>query len=232
MYAASILWLSRTWKGAKLTFLICTGAFPFLYLISKLLMQNGYAELAGSLIYSFLPAALIPYSMGACLWHLREKLPKHGKPNVHLVLSGIFFVICGAIVSRWSVTASFIASLPILAYITWLLSNIKADKRRLDTFLGHMSYPTYLLHWVGNHAALAIGHLWGKGTELVVPNEQGLMQTTVMGFGLIVLVTLLISAVIAWCFESPIDARRHLWSSKLTELSLGQRGSRRPEKNV
>lgn len=234
MYVASMLWLSRTWKGAKLTLLICAGAFPFLYSISKSLVRNGYPELAGSLTYSFLPVALIPYALGACMWHLRDKFKKPERPHIHLVIASMGFLLCGSLLSRWSVTASFLAALPLLAYITWLLSLSKAKGAgvRIDAFLGHMAYPVYLLHWVGNHAALAMAVLWGASAGLVLPDEQGLLQTTAMGFALIVTATLLMSAVIAWCFESPIDARRHKWSSQLTAVLFRQGNSQQSERNI
>ncbi|AGS20634.1 acyltransferase family protein [Rhizobium etli] len=233
MYVASILWLSRTWKGAKLTFLVCAGAFPFLYLSSKFLAWNGYSALAGSLIYSSLPAALIPYALGACLWHIRGKLNAPQRPYTCLLPAIFGFLLCGLLLSHWSVTASFLAALPIMAYTTWLLSvtKVTSEGRRIDTFFGHMSYPVYLLHWVGNYNVLATAELLGNGRDIVVPDGQGLLQTTLMGFTVIVVVTLLMSAVIACCFEAPIDARRHKWSSRLTALLLGRRSSRPPEKN-
>lgn len=224
MYAASMLWLSRKWKGAKFTLLICVGAFPFLYLASKLLVRNGYPELAGSLTYSFLPVALIPYALGACIWHLRDKFKKPERPHTHLVIASMGFLLCGSLLSRWSVTASFLAALPLLGYITWLLSHTKAKGTgaRMDAFFGHMAYPVYLLHWVGNHVTLAMAVLWGASAGLVVPDGHGLFQTTVMGFALIVMVTLLMSAVVAWCFESPIDTRRRVWSSKFAAAIINK----------
>lgn len=218
MYAASALWLSRTWKGAKLTLLVCTGLFPLLYLASKWLVRNDYPDLAGSLIYSFLPAALIPYAYCACIWHLRERFKKPEKPVAHLVTAGVAFLICGSLVSRLSVTVSFFVALPLMGYITWLLSNMKMNGAhgRTDAFLGHMAYPVYLLHWVGNHVALGLGVALGVSITLFMPDGNGLLQTSVAGFTLTVIVTLLMSALVAWCFEAPIDARRRKWSSQLS----------------
>jgi peptidoglycan/LPS O-acetylase OafA/YrhL len=226
MYAASILWLSRTWKGAKLTLIICVAVFPFIYLTSKFLARTGYPEIGNSLIYSFLPVALIPYTLGACVWHLRNKIKKPERPRVHLAIASLGVLLCGTVLSRSSVTLSFLASLPMLAYITWLLSLNKGGPKRvgIDTFFGHMAYPVYLLHWVANHFVLAIAALWGSGTKLAVLDGQGLLQTTVTGFALIVAATLLMSALVAWFFESPIDSRRHKWSSQFTTFLLRPRG--------
>lgn len=148
------------------------------------------------------------------------------------MLASVGFLLCGSLLSRWSVTASFFVALPLLAYITWLLSLNKAKGAgvSLDVFFGHMAYPVYLLHWVGNHVALAMAVLCGTSAELVVPDKHGLLQTTVMGFALIVTVTLLISAVIAWCFESPIDARRRKWSSQMFATFFGQ-GKSQPKED-
>jgi len=231
MYAASVLWLSRTPKNAKFTLLVCTGAFPFFYLVGKWLVRNGYPDIAGSLTYSFLPVALIPYALGACIWHLKDRFKEPDKPAIHLVVATIGFLLCGSLLSRWSVTVSFFAALPLLGYITWLLSRMKIQRTGTDAFLGHMAYPVYLLHWVGNHIALSLGILWGASTKLAIQDTNGLLQTTVAGFGLIVIITLLMSAIVAWCFEAPIDARRRKWASQLSAKILGHDKSQRPDKN-
>lgn len=232
MYAVSVLWLSRTLKGARFTLLICAGVFPLFYVMSKWLVRNGYPELAGSLTYSFLPVTLIPYALGACIWHLRDKFKGPDRPVINLVFAGVGFLLCGSLISRWSVTVSFFAALPLLGYITWLLSRLKATGAgsRMDAFFGHMAYPVYLLHWIGNHVALALGALGGVSTVLAVKGENGLIQTTLAGFALIVIVTLLMSAVVAWCFEAPIDARRRNWSSRLSAAFFVQGKSQPQEK--
>lgn len=233
MYACSALWLSRRPRNAYSALLFCLGCFPVLYIISKLLMLNGYPELAGSIIYSFLPVALIPYTLGACIWYQRNSVKTPKNPATHLLIASFVVIFCGAVLSKLSVTASFFLSIPIVGYITLVLSKYKLSDRnsscmfvRFDKFFGHMAYPVYLVHWVGNHLVLSFGYLRGADSSLVVSNANGLYQTTVTGFLFIVVATLLISAVIAVCFEAPIEARRRRWSSFLSAKILRYRTRR------
>lgn len=210
MYVISAWWLSRSGAAARRTTIACLMLFPVLWLVSKWLLREGHAELAGSMTYSFLPAALLPYAAGAWLWHMRERIPRPRRLGTQLAMVAVGMALCGSVVGSLSVTLAFVLAIPLFAYATLLLSGLKAGDRvhAVDTFLGHMSYPVYLMHWVGNHVALALAAKAGFGASMTFMDAAGLMQTTVPGFIAVVVATLVIAALVAAALEAPIERHR------------------------
>lgn len=228
LYVISVWWLSRSTTTARRTTLACLMLFPLLWAASKWLLREGHAELAGSLTYSFVPAALLPYAAGAWLWHLRDRIELPSRIGPQLAIAAVGLAVCGAIVSRVSVTLAFLLSVPVFAYATLLLSRLSAGNgsRAVDTFFGHMSYPVYLMHWVGNYLALALAAMAGAGASMTVVDTGGLMQTTMVGFASVVLATLVIAGLVAALLEAPIERHRRSTARRWGELIARRLGPR------
>ncbi len=210
LYVISAWGMSRTWANSRRCVILCVALFPVLWLASKWILRNGHAELAGSITYSFLPAALLPYASGALLWHCRDRFKLTRNPTSHLVLTALVLAVCGLWLSRISVTAVFVVSVPLFGYATLLLSKVSAQApaRSVDTFLGHMSYPVYLMHWVATYVVVGLADSLGAGPNLTVINEMGLLQTTGFGFVAVTAVTLVLAMLVAALLEVPIERHR------------------------
>lgn len=229
LYLISCLWLSRNGRLAWRTAVACLMLFPVLWLAGKGLMRLGYPDIAGQLTYSFLPAALLPYALGACIWHQRERLSGLVATPMRLATAAAGIAVCALLVSRISVTAAYILSLPIMAFVTASLANHagRPRARAIDDFLGHMSYPVYLLHWTCAYL-FAAGFGQPSWTQAFhADGGHGLLQFTPTGFVLATLTTLAVAACVAWLFELPIERHRRALASRLTAglRSREQRGN-------
>jgi peptidoglycan/LPS O-acetylase OafA/YrhL len=228
MYVCSAWWIARSEAASRRTFLSCLAIFPLLWLGSRYAARHGAMELSGSLIYSFLPAALLPYSLGSWLWHLRDRVRPPASRAAALALCALGIAICGLVVARFSVTAAFVLSLPMFAYVTGLLSQVRAvgSWRRADTFFGFMSYPVYLMQWIGDYLVLIASVLLGIQPWMFAATGGGLVNATVPGFIAVCATTLCIAALVAKWIEGPIEVRRHGLASHLTSV-LVERSDRR-----
>ena len=221
LYIVSCLWLSRKMQNARAATIICIAIFPVLWVIAKYLHNNGFQELAGQLTYSFLPTALLPYSIGALLWFVHNRTRNTNEPSyVRILIGAASIVIFASVLSRYTVTGSYIASLFVFSYLTWHLGGIRAKhlSKRIDDFLGHMSYPVYLLHWIVAYALAATSKAFNYADNIFVVGSNGLAVFSSYGFGIAVLLTLILSAFIAWSFEEPIEHHRREWANGLASI--------------
>ena len=90
MYFASVVFIARNPKFSLYSMLFTTALFPLLWLISKQYIADD-PQTASNLIYSFLPAALLPYTIGSFLCHYRKKIILQYSPaRLAMVSSGAF----------------------------------------------------------------------------------------------------------------------------------------------
>ena len=82
------------------------------------------------------------------------------------------YVMCGCLVITITLLSlssdSYYQIAPISAVLIVLLHAVPGVKRPLGAFLGGMSYPLYLNHWLGIYAAHIIRKISGLDNELVV----------------------------------------------------------------
>lgn len=223
LYVVSAVGLSRAPKNSARAIVVCTLLFPLCWLIGKIFMQEGQSEIAQQMTYSFLPAALLPYGIGAWLW-FNKKTFQNFKPNkIWLLGCALLLTVCASGFSRISVTVAYLAALPVMALITAMLANLnlKGLKKRIDDLLGHMSYSIYLTHWT---CALFVVWIFTPGSEGTIYklNEKGMVVFTAIGFGLVTLATLLLSFLIAIKFEMPIEKQRRALAKRITEELLNR----------
>jgi hypothetical protein len=159
--------------------------------------------------YSFLPVALLPYAIGAWLWHHQKCFSNFHATKTRLLVGALLLIACASGLSRVSITLAYLAALPILALITAMLAgdDRMGNCRQVDNFFGHMSYPIYLTHWL---CALLVVWACPSGIDGAIYqlDKTGMILFTPLGFGLVTLVTLLLSVAIAIGFETPIERHR------------------------
>ena len=104
--------------------------------------------------YMPIPAASLPFSVGAALYYLRAMLPPIPKWNV---VPALLFFFTNAFAARvlWNdpITVGLYLSVAASAYVTLSLSmiNTKAVRpwlAKVDRFFGDLAYPIFLCHWV------------------------------------------------------------------------------------
>jgi peptidoglycan/LPS O-acetylase OafA/YrhL len=207
MYVCSAVWLARSPRAAKWTSIVLILAYPLLWAISKKLAAAGHGQTANELLYSFLPAALLPYAIGSWLWQARQRLPAILTSPLAAAAGVAGALVCIFGVARVSVTAGYLLAVPCVALIMAALSRVRLDDRRarIDTFLGLMAYPIYLLHWLCGYLVMVLlppdWNLFVKQGEFVVFTPEG--------FAMGALFTLALSALFAWKLEAPIEQMRH-----------------------
>jgi peptidoglycan/LPS O-acetylase OafA/YrhL len=100
-------------------------------------------------------AASLPFSLGALIFQLKESGKLRLNRSLAAVLATLIPILTvwnlfSASNGRYQQTANFYLSLLLLATTVFLLSDIRLRNRfllDLDTLLGGLSYPIYLLHW-------------------------------------------------------------------------------------
>lgn len=218
MYACSGIFLAKYGRAPRFSTTVLLGLFPFLWLGAKSLMSRGHSELANQLTYSFLPAALLPYALGAWVYQRREWLQmQFRQPWLLLMAGGAGMLVCALLLSRLSVTAAYVLSLPCSAAALIALSRWKKTGRveTIDSFLGLMSYPVYLLHWT---CALFTVKIFGA-TPMLMGSTTDHIRFNRMGFVIVLLVTLLSAALITAIVERPLERwRQKVVSRKLASL--------------
>jgi peptidoglycan/LPS O-acetylase OafA/YrhL len=212
MYVCSCLVLARSATIAGRSLGLLTFVFVGLWFVARKFVAAGDLNMASQLLYSFLPAALLPYTIGAVLWFRRKDLPAWtgGVGALGVGVAGL--ILCTLAVFPRSVTFAYLGTLPFLALLLANLSRLTcgARTRAVDDFVGRMAYPVYLLHWL-------CGYLVG----LAFPNAPSVYSIvsdradfTVLGVLAVTLVVVVLSAVLAAAVEVPLDRMRHHWLKK------------------
>ena len=106
--------------------------------------------------YTPLAAASLPFSIGAVLWHFRERMPRISAGYLGCVFVAYLVNLVGA--RGWGdpYLLGFYLSLVLSAVLVVGLSQRStavSRLRSLDDMLGRLSYPMFLLHW---HVAACI----------------------------------------------------------------------------
>lgn len=223
LYIVSAVGLSRALKNSVRAIVVCTLLFPLCWLTGKIFMQQGQSEIAQQMTYSFLPAALLPYGIGAWLWFNKRRF-RNFKPNKSWLLGcALLLIVCASGLSHISVTMAYLAALPVMALITAMLANLNLSgfKKKIDDLSGHMSYSIYLTHWTCALFVVRVFSPEGEGTIYKL-DKEGMVLFTAIGFGLVTLVTLLLSFLIAIIFEAPIEKKRRALAKQITEVLFNQ----------
>jgi len=218
MYICSCIFLSRSQQIARIALIVLIFTYPLTYVIARLLIQDSIGlVLANQLLYSFLPSALLPYTIGVWLWFRRDRIPSQLRGVTAIFIATSSIMICAFLISRISVTGAYLLSLPCLAVIIASLAHQKAARKTtifLDTLFGRMSYPAYLLQWLAAYIVVVF-----------VPPELGLFSSTAvtthfsgLGFLAVLLITLGMSLIIALAIEGPIEDLRPQLIKRLTHL--------------
>jgi peptidoglycan/LPS O-acetylase OafA/YrhL len=111
--------------------------------------------------YSYIPAASLPFSVGACLYHFfpdldrllnRAKWDTGFKAAVLLFLLPYFLPLAKDTYRFLSYDLlPFYLNIITTTILVYYLSSIPKPRfssyKKIDTWLGDLSYPTYLLHW-------------------------------------------------------------------------------------
>ncbi|MBK8918474.1 MAG: acyltransferase [Azonexus sp.] len=210
MYFCSCLFLARSRRIALATLVLLGGLFPLLWWHARGLVKAGEVALAGQVLYSFLPAALLPYAIGSLMWFWRQRYEAVFRGRHSLIVAGVLgIVVCAFLVHPKSVTLAYLMSLPCLMLILGTLMHVRAGGglRSLDEFAGHMSYPLYLLHWLCAYLFV-----------LIVPDSlhwaspgAGRYSYNLAAFVCVSILALAVSGLTAWLVEAPLERRRHDW---------------------
>lgn len=207
MYICSCIFLSRSERIAKYTSIILIAAFPLLWLAAKMLMARGDMTLANEVVYSFLPAALLPYALGCWLWFTRERIPSYLSNDLTAVLASAGIVACFLVIRHFSVTGAYILSLPLLGIIIHRCSkfSFSGHLRGADDILGRMSYPIYLMHWFCAYLVALVGArgltlTWYLGDEV---------RFNLAGFFAVTALVCIVGFVFAVGLEGPVERFRN-----------------------
>lgn len=216
MYVVSALFLSKNIHRAKLLMILLLILFPVLWYIAKHLIANGEVDLGGQLIYSFLPTALMPYTIGIWIWFSHDcwndRLSRINR--THLVISAsAYLLFTSLVVSRYSVTAAYVLSLPALALLILALS--LSRRGRLDDILGQLSYPMYLTHIPCAYFFVVMAQ--GRQVQGLYYYNQvdRYFHFTLSGFFGVAALTLVISAIITVMVERPMEQIRHTLPARI-----------------
>jgi peptidoglycan/LPS O-acetylase OafA/YrhL len=224
MYTCSCFFLARSERLTRVALGVLLICFPLLYLTAKYLIAHDQmilASRASQLIYSFLPVALIPYSMGTYLWFVRERIRPYLTSLKACMVSIPMLFICALVVSKISVTAAYVASLPFLAIIVIELSylNNHGIIGLIDELLGRMSYPIYLSQWLCAYIVVLFSPLSSLSLLIVTHNR---IRFTFMGFLTVVAVVMVFSLLLAVVIEGPIEGLRHRLVQRLIKGTAPQ----------
>lgn len=215
MYACSAIFVARREAYARAAMIVTACLYPMLWLWSKQLIAAGDMTLANELIYSFLPAALIPYSIGTYFWFVRDRFPTALSTRTAGIGAIIGLLVSAFGISRISVSAAYILSLPCLLVLVAWLATLKASgvRKGVDDLLGQMSYPIYLSHWL---CAYLVGVV-AAGSSLVVLRE-GVLSFTPAGFFVVLATTLVAALLFAVGLERPVERIRHSMARRLANV--------------
>ena len=198
MYFASVVFIARNPKFSLYSMLFTTALFPLLWLISKQYIADD-PQTASNLIYSFLPAALLPYTIGSFLCHYRKKIILQFSPVRLALVSAVLLLIIFQM-PKFSVTLTYLVSLPLLAGIIVMLFRVKRNP--VDSFLGDLTYPMYLS--IGTLNTLLIQTDF-CGYPRFIADEK---SYTPFGFAIAFAALLSISLLLYLCIDRPMNTLR------------------------
>lgn len=163
-------WSSLAWLAASLLYT--------LYLV--------VGDASFSYRYFPIAAASLPFSVGACLFHLRRWRPAGGRPGVPRGLAVVSLAFVANLL--WATQgggeverAQFYGNLVLAAAMTWLLAAWQPPRLAgPDAALGELSYPVYLLHYQAGLALLLLGLGGAPGSWGFM--AAGLVLTLVMAW--------------------------------------------------
>jgi peptidoglycan/LPS O-acetylase OafA/YrhL len=132
-----------------------------LIITGVLIVASGaHREMTSDLIYFSIASGSLPFSMGALLYHYRNKLPIlmcGAKVGVVAAAYGIVFLLIAVampVAAKWFGIPSFglfrfytnvILQFAFIAFLAGV--RLDGNLRTLDTTVGSYSYPIYLLHF-------------------------------------------------------------------------------------
>ena len=224
MYACSAILLSRSIRVAQIALVVLAVAFCATWYFAKHLAAVGELSYASQLVYSFLPAALVPYTIGVNLWFLRAKYEKLKFSWVGLFFGASGMLIGVFIIGRITATGSYLWGLPFVALIIILLSKLNRRDHSwsvVDELLGRMSYPIYLGQWLCAYLIFALAS--PDDTLFFIENKRVVFNW--LGFWAVLMTLLALSLVIAIFIEGPVERARHAFVAGKS-VSSGKRNER------
>jgi peptidoglycan/LPS O-acetylase OafA/YrhL len=153
-----------------------------------------------SFSYRYFPiaAASLPFSVGALVYHLRARqwLPDWPRPWAVLV---VFLMMAHVVAAAWGGAEvdrlRFYANVLLAAAATHALAGMVAPRlRRPDAWVGELSYPVYLMHYLAGLVLVMLGVAGQRG-------EWGFMVAGAV-------LTLLMAAAAAATLDPSIQAVR------------------------
>lgn len=129
--------------------------------------------------YAPVPAALLPFALGAMAYHLSKIAPTYIKAVNNVRYQICLVVGClGAFLFNWYQTATIPVNFlntsyyyinTALAFATVLLINksrLTGKTGKVDKFLGDLAYPLFLSHFAAGFIASKVLHIDHRGWEL------------------------------------------------------------------
>ena len=172
--------------------LVASGVYYFQY-PPRLYFETGYFSVAGS---------SIAFAVGACAFHARpylRRLQRGRAASLFLLAAVIAYSMpyvavkfYGANPMLRAFTANIVTSAVLLVALTGF-GKVPARLRRLDAWLGNLSYPVYLFH---------------QSTGVLVLYATGIAVHTPDAFVLTALATLSLAAIEARFLSDPIEKMR------------------------
>jgi peptidoglycan/LPS O-acetylase OafA/YrhL len=144
---------------------------------SGLWFVNGSARLLDDLYFTVAGASL-PFAVGCCVFHGMSRLPSPSSAASARVLAAAAVAVYvapyawvqffGGNALRWPFFVNIATTAVLLAALV-RMRGVSAAGRRIDAFLGDLSYPVYLFHFpVGAFALYATGIVKGTPAAFVV----------------------------------------------------------------
>ena len=199
MYIASVIFIARSPKCALYSLIATLVLFPVLWIVAKNYLASGETALGSNLIYSFLPAALLPYSLGSAIYHYRKRFFLKYSPLRAFCL--LFTLVCiGLFMPKYSVTLAFLSSLPVSSMMIIML--YRAERSEFDNVIGDLTYPVYLT--VGT-----VNTVLHKTDFFNFPNLIASTKAyTSIGLACALLILLGIAYALILCVDKPIQKYR------------------------
>jgi peptidoglycan/LPS O-acetylase OafA/YrhL len=165
MYALLWIGMGRSARGALMCF--ATGAASHCY---NLLAGASFAER-----YASLTSAMPSFAIGALLFFWREQSTLHTRRDFALLVSiawTVNFFAEGTLMPEgYAEQTGFYVNITLAALVVLSLPALRPGPRarRIDAVLGHLSYPVFLVHWLGGLAGyLLLSSKIPRGWELVI----------------------------------------------------------------
>ena len=196
-YACIGLGLSRFRFSTLLWFLLSAAYTAFMVITDASWGQRYYS----------VGAASLPFATGALIYHWREKFAAYFSFAVTNQWAPV--ILLALIVGNWALSVHWGTEELWGFYVNWVLcsamivalfrqTQLPFVSRRLDSWLGNLSYPVYLLHFPLGFALLYLYRKWG----LNVPGPGAAM------FLLSVVPVLVLAWVMSVMVELPVERIR------------------------